>query len=90
MCAAINRITKVDATIMDYQLHSVTAGDEAQGECSVKVLIGGKEFNGRGVSTDVIEASAKAYLNAICRSISRATHRADIVRPGQAAPQPLK
>jgi 2-isopropylmalate synthase len=90
MCAAINRITKVDAAIMDYQLHSVTAGDEAQGECSVKVLIGGREFNGRGVSTDVIEASAKAYLNAICRSISRATHAVNILRPGHVLPQPAK
>jgi len=88
MCAAINRITRVKAKILDYQLHSVTAGEEAQGECNVTVNVDGKEFHGRGVSTDVIEASAKAYLNAVCRSIARSNHKQPIVRPGQVAPQP--
>jgi len=62
---AIESITKVKATLLDYNIHSVTQGKDAQGEVSVKVDIKGAAFSGRGASTDIIEASAKAYLNAI-------------------------
>jgi len=88
LCAAINRITKVKAQILDYHVHSVSTGLEAQGECDLKVEIEGREYHGRGVSTDVIEASAKAYLNAICHAIRRQNSQQDVSRPGQLAPQP--
>ncbi|MGD0091878.1 MAG: 2-isopropylmalate synthase [Planctomycetota bacterium] len=89
LCAAINRITKVKAQILDYHVQSVSAGLEAQGECNLKAAIDGKEYYGRGVSTDVIEASAKAYLNAICRFIRRTNgHPQELARPGQLAPKP--
>lgn len=62
---AIEAITRVKAVLLDYTIHSVTQGKDAQGEVSVKVDIKGSAFSGRGASTDIIEASAKAYLNAI-------------------------
>ncbi len=62
---AIEDLTKVKAELLDYAIHSVTEGKDAQGEVGVKVAIKGKPYSGRGASTDIIEASAKAYLNAI-------------------------
>lgn len=62
---AIEKITGVKAFLIDYSIKSVTTGEDAQGEVSVKVNIGGREVTGRGASTDIIEASVKAYLKAI-------------------------
>ncbi|MDK1030579.1 MAG: alpha-isopropylmalate synthase regulatory domain-containing protein, partial [Planctomycetia bacterium] len=68
---AIERLTHIELTLQDYQLRSVTGGTEAQGEARVEVVHGTATVSGRGVSTDILEASAKAYLNAINRIISR-------------------
>jgi 2-isopropylmalate synthase len=62
---AIEKVTGVKATLVDYTIHSVTSGKDALGEVSVKVAHGCNEYSGRGASTDVIEASVKAYLVAI-------------------------
>jgi len=62
---AIEQITKVKATLLDYRIEAVTSGKDALGEVSVKVQSGKKIVIGRGSSTDIIEASAKAFLNAI-------------------------
>ena len=48
-------------------MHSVTVGKDAQGEVMVQVEHEGRLYRGRGVSTDSVEASAKAFLNAINR-----------------------
>ena len=48
-------------------MHSVTVGKDAQGEVMVQVEHEGRPYRGRGVSTDSIEASAKAFLDAINR-----------------------
>ena len=68
---AIDRITDVHAKLADYQLRSVTSGKDALGEVSVKIRKNGSEVTGRGASTDVIEASIKAYLNALNRLVLR-------------------
>ncbi len=62
---AVERITGIKAKLTDYAIKSVTSGEDAQGEVSVKILVGNKMVKGRGSSTDIIEASVKAYLNAI-------------------------
>jgi len=62
---AINAIVKADLKLVDYQIKSITKGEEAQGEVTIRVRKGEKEITARGVSTDIIEASAKAYLNAV-------------------------
>jgi 2-isopropylmalate synthase len=62
---AIEKVTEVKAKLVDYTIHSVTSGKDALGEVSVKVAHGSNEYSGRGASTDVIEASVKAYLVAI-------------------------
>ena len=50
--------------LLDYQIRSVTSGKDALGEVSVKISSKGKIVSGRGASTDIIEASIKAYVNA--------------------------
>jgi 2-isopropylmalate synthase len=65
---AIDRLTKTNGTLMDYHLRAVSQGKDAVGEVTVKVDFGDKELvTGKGASTDVIEASARAYLNAVNR-----------------------
>jgi 2-isopropylmalate synthase, bacterial type len=62
----IDRITGNEATLEDYTLKSVTRSSEALGEATVKLRYSdGHLVVGKGFSTDVIEASAKAYINAI-------------------------
>jgi len=64
---AIEKITGLKPRLFSYNLNAVTAGKDAMGEVSVRMRIGKTEVSGRGASTDVIEASVKAYLNAINR-----------------------
>lgn len=64
---AINQVIKANVKLVDYQIKSITKGKEAQGEVTVRVQENGEEVNGRGMSTDIIEASAKAYLDALTK-----------------------
>ncbi len=64
---AIEQLTGVSVVCRDFQVHSVTVGKDAQGEVRVEIEHQGQVYRGRGVSTDSIEASAKAFLNAINR-----------------------
>jgi len=62
----IDRITGNNATLEDYTLKSVTRSSEALGEATVKLRYDdGRLVVGKGFSTDIIEASAKAYINAL-------------------------
>lgn len=67
---AIERAVGFKLVLEEYSLKAVTEGTDALGEATVRVLNDGKFYAGRGVSTDVIEASVKAYLNAINRLVS--------------------
>lgn len=62
---AVDRATGFKGRLVNYGLKALTQGRDAQGEVSVTLTDGGHEAHGRGVSTDVIEASAKAYLNGV-------------------------
>jgi len=67
---AIDRLTKTRGKLMDYSLRAVSQGKDALGEVTVKVDFGsGEILTGKGASTDVIEASARAYLNAVNRHL---------------------
>jgi 2-isopropylmalate synthase len=72
---AIDRLTKIRGQLVDYSLRAVSQGKDALGEVSVKVNFGSEKLvPGKGASTDIIEASARAYLNALNRHLS-ATER---------------
>lgn len=62
---AIDKVTGIPVVLQSYHVGAVTGGKDAVGEVTVKVEYGGKVFIGRGISVDVMEASARAYLNAI-------------------------
>ncbi|HUT13053.1 MAG TPA: 2-isopropylmalate synthase [Thermoguttaceae bacterium] len=64
---AIEKLTGVSVVCKDFSVHSVTVGKDAQGEVMVQLEYEGRFYRGRGVSTDSVEASAKAFLNAINR-----------------------
>lgn len=68
---AIDRITGAKAELVDYNLRAVTGGKDAIGEVTVRIKSDGRTVVGRGASTDIIEASAKAYLNAINKLLYR-------------------
>ena len=63
--AAIGEATGVQGTLGNFQVSSVTGGADALGAVAVTVDAEGRKVTGRGVATDVVEASARAYLNAV-------------------------
>lgn len=72
---AIDRITERQGHLDLYQVEAVTQGKDALGEVTLKVDFGdGDLVTGKGASTDVVEASARAYINAINRSLLRKVH----------------
>lgn len=62
---AIDSIVGTDFTLEDYTLKSVTEGQDALGEATVKIRRDVDVYTGKGLSTDVVEASVMAYVNAI-------------------------
>ena len=64
----LERMTGITARLTDYSVKSVSSGKDAQGEVSVEIDLNGRMYHGKGVSTDIIEASALAYLQALNKS----------------------
>ncbi|MCZ6635975.1 MAG: 2-isopropylmalate synthase [bacterium] len=64
---AIKQATTDTVRVEEYNIRAITSGAEALGEVTVKVSEDGHQVTGRGVSTDIIEASAKAFLDALNR-----------------------
>lgn len=69
---AIKKLTKTKAKLQQYNVGSITGGTDALGEVTVRLEEGDRTVIGRGSSTDIIEASAKAYINALNRLHSKA------------------
>ena len=67
---AIREATGISPKLETYSIKAVTGGKEALGEATVKISEDGTSFVGRGISTDIIEASAKAYVDAINRLVA--------------------
>lgn len=67
---AVERTVGFELVLQDYSLKGVTEGKDALGEATVRVIKDDRIYVGRGVSTDVIEASVKAYINAINRVVN--------------------
>ncbi len=66
---AMERATGIQVTLSDYQVRSVSLGEDAQGQADLVAAHEGRTYHGRGLSTDIIEASAKAYLEVLNRVI---------------------
>jgi len=78
---AIEQSTGINVVCRDFNVHSVTVGKDAQGEVTVEIQHQGQLYRGRGVSTDSIEAAAKAFLNAINRIAAVPGRPADRMSP---------
>src|SRR5215207_3099881 len=84
-CRAIKEATGVEGRLVEFNVSSVTGGVDALGDVVVQVEADGVRVSGRGLSTDVVEASARAYLSAINRLL-RVRDRAEARRRVEATP----
>ncbi len=64
---AIEKVTGVEAKLRDYRIQAVTVGEDAQGEVSLEVEHETGVYRGRALSTDIIEGSARAFLDVVNR-----------------------
>src|SRR5713226_6149979 len=78
---AIDAITGLKGRLLDYSLRAATSGKDAIGEVAMKVDFDGTVVSGKGASTDVIEASARAYLSAVNRVAQPAVQRIKEIGP---------
>jgi 2-isopropylmalate synthase len=62
---AIDSIVRSGSELLLYSVNAITTGTDAQGEVTVRVAKGGRIVNGQGADTDIVVASAKAYINAL-------------------------
>ena len=67
---AINRIVKVPNKLTEFRVDAVTEGIDALGDVTIRVAKEDKTYVGRGSDTDIIVASAKAYMNALNRLLA--------------------
>jgi 2-isopropylmalate synthase len=65
--SAIQRLTGVKCSLADYRIRAVSKGKEAMGEVQIEIDHNGRKIRGRGLSTDILEASALAYVAAVNR-----------------------
>ncbi len=72
---AIEKMTGIKVRLAHYGIQSVSSGKDALGEVNLKLVIGDREVSGRGTSTDVIEASVKAFLFALNKASSYKTNK---------------
>ena len=66
----IDRITGIQGRLLDFSLQAVTVGKDALGEVSLRVRFGEHVISGKSASTDIVEASAKAYLSCVNRHVT--------------------
>ncbi len=64
---AIESVAQSGATLQIYSVNAVTQGTESQGETSVRPARGNRVVNGQGADTDVLVATAKAFLSALSK-----------------------
>jgi 2-isopropylmalate synthase len=74
---AINTATGADAKLREFRVDAVTGGQDALGETSVVLEVGGVSGSGQGVSTDILEAAGRAYVRALSNAVRRRTVAAE-------------
>ncbi|MBI1752352.1 MAG: 2-isopropylmalate synthase [Acidobacteria bacterium] len=62
--AAVDKLTGLKGRLLDFRIHAITGGADAVGEVFIQVEFDGVAHGGKGASTDIVEASVRAYLNA--------------------------
>jgi len=85
-CKAIRAATGVEGTLTDFNVSSVTGGVDALGDVIIQLEANGVRVSGRGLSTDVVEASARAYLNAVNKVVRLRIRGEAVPRPSEVTP----
>jgi len=70
LLAAIDAAVGIENELAYYHVEAVTPGEDAQGQVHVRVRVDGQLYSGHGLATDVVEASARAYLAALSRVVA--------------------
>ena len=70
VCKAVDRVVGVPNVLTEFSVTSVTEGIDAIGEVLIRIESGGRTYTGRGADTDIMVASAKAYMNALNRLLT--------------------
>ena len=70
VCRAIDRVIGSTARISDFQVQAVSEGRDSVGSVSIRIENSGRVFSGRGANTDIVVASAQAYLSAMNRMLA--------------------
>ena len=68
---ALESVCHSEATLLLYSVNNITSGTDAQGEVTVRLSKAGRIVNGQGADTDIVVASAKAYINALNKLFSK-------------------
>ena len=84
---AINAATGIDARLREYRVDAVSEGQDALGDVSVVLELDGQTAAGQGVSTDIIDASGRAYLRALALAVSKVA-RGEQPKPKPEQPEP--
>src|SRR3989440_8908112 len=82
---AINAAVGHEPRLREFRVDAVTGGQDALGETSVVLELGGVTGAGQGVSTDILEAAARAYI----RALSTALRRIAMAEAAEAPPEPV-
>jgi 2-isopropylmalate synthase len=69
--SVLERLTGIDLDLKNFELHSATVGEDAQGEATVTAEYNSQSYRGHGASTDIVEAGCRAYLEVINRILRR-------------------
>lgn len=69
---AIENVVQSESELLLYSVNNITSGTDAQGEVTVRLSKGGRIVNGQGADTDIVVASAKAYLNGLNKLYAKA------------------
>ncbi|MBF2085058.1 2-isopropylmalate synthase [Thermoleptolyngbya sp. C42_A2020_037] len=85
---AINRVVNIPNQLIEFSVQSVTAGIDAMGEVTIRLKHGDRIFSGHGANTDIIVASAQAYLNALNR-LSASLQKGEALHPQHSDVQPV-
>jgi 2-isopropylmalate synthase len=85
-CQAIRAATGIEGALTDFNVSSVTGGVDALGDVIIQVECEGVKVSGRGLSTDVVEAAARAYLNATNKVVRVRAGKAGMPRTPEVTP----
>jgi 2-isopropylmalate synthase len=87
---AIDQITGLQGRLLDYSVNSVSRGKDALGEVFVHVCFNDRNYTAKAASVDIIDASARAYVNAVNKALYEKKQEATGQQPESVSAEPQK